>query len=90
MSFQDFVNSFINVGGAQAVVSNIKFQEELFKLEQSGKPLPNRIRNFEIPSISRCQYANREIKVRDYKNREPKAACFDYGLLTHISEIKTI
>ena len=52
--FQDFVNSFRNVGGAQALVSNIIFQEELFKLEQSGKPLPNRIRNFEIPSIVRC------------------------------------
>jgi len=56
--------------------------------EQSGKPLPNRIRNFEIPLIARCQYVNREIKVYDYKNREPKTACFDYVLLTHISEIK--
>ena len=33
VSFRDFINSFRNVGGAQAVVSNIKFQEELFKLE---------------------------------------------------------
>jgi hypothetical protein len=32
VSFRDFINSFRNVGGAQAVVSTIKFQEELFKL----------------------------------------------------------
>ncbi len=32
VGFRDFINSFRNVGGAQAVVSNIKFQEELFKL----------------------------------------------------------
>jgi len=85
---RDFINSFKNVGGAQAVVSNIKFQEELFKLEQSGKPLPNHIKSFEIPLIARCHCANREIKVCDYENREPKTVCFGYGLLTHISEIK--
>ena len=28
-----FINIFRNVGGARAVVSNNKFQEELFKLE---------------------------------------------------------
>jgi len=72
--FRDFINMFRNVTGAQAFVSNIKFQEELFKLEQSGKALSNRIRNFEIPSIVRCLYANREIKVRDFENREPKTA----------------
>jgi len=54
VGFRDFISSFRNVGGAQAVVSNIKFQEELFKLEQSGIPLPNRIRYFEIPSMARC------------------------------------
>ena len=26
--------------------------------------------------------------VHGYENREPKTACFDYGLLTHVSEIK--
>jgi hypothetical protein len=88
VSFHNFINSFRNVGGAQALVSNITFQEELFKLEQSGKPLPNRIRNFKVPEIVRCQYANREVRVHDYENREPKTSCFDYGLLTHISEIK--
>jgi hypothetical protein len=31
--FRDFINSFKNIRGAQALVSNIKFQEELFKLE---------------------------------------------------------
>ena len=54
VSFHNFINSFRNVGGAQALVSNITFQEELFKLEQSGKPLPNRIRNFHVPEIVRC------------------------------------
>jgi hypothetical protein len=33
VNFRDFVNRFRNVGGSQAIVSNIKFQEELFKLE---------------------------------------------------------
>ncbi len=33
VSFHNFINSFRNVGGAQALVSNITFQEELFKLE---------------------------------------------------------
>ena len=59
VKFPDFINSFRNVGVAQALVSNIKFQEELFKLEQSGKPLPNRIRNFQISfvnSLRVCQY----------------------------------
>jgi hypothetical protein len=88
VNFRDIINNFRNVGGAQAIVSNIKFQEELFKLEQSGVPLPNRMREFQIPLCARCQYANREIKVHDYENREPKTTCFDYGLLTHVPEIK--
>ena len=46
VGFRDFINNFRNVGGAQAVVSNIKFQEELFKLEQSRVPLPNRVKDF--------------------------------------------
>jgi len=91
VGLRDFINIFRNVGGAQAVVSNIKFQEDLFKLEQSRVSLPNRVRDFEIPSMVRCQNANREInKVHDYENREPKTACFDYGLLTHVSEITGI
>ena len=88
MVFRDFINSFRNVGAAQAVVANIKFQEELFRLEQSGKPLPNRTIKFGIPSIARGQYSNKEIKVHDYGNQEPKTACIDYDILTHISEIK--
>jgi hypothetical protein len=44
--------------------------------------------NIEMPLIARCHYANREIKIHDSENREPKTACFDYDLLTHISEIK--
>jgi hypothetical protein len=38
--------------------------------------------------MARCKYSNREIKVHDYESREPKTACFDYGLLTPVSEIK--
>jgi hypothetical protein len=84
VNFRDFINNFRNAGGAQAVVSNIKFQEELFKLKQPGVPLPNRVREFQSPPCARCLYANREIKVHDYENREPKTTCFDYGLLTHV------
>ena len=51
MNFRDFIHIFRNVGGAQAVVSNITFQEELFKLEQSGKPLPNRVEEFVSPQL---------------------------------------
>ena len=75
--FRDLINSFRNIGGAQAVVSNIKFQEELFKLEQSGKPLLKRIRNFRIPALTRGQYANTEFRVHDNENRETTTACFD-------------
>jgi hypothetical protein len=46
------------------------------------------VREFQIPPCARCQYANREVKVHDYENREPKTVCFDYGLLTRVSEIK--
>jgi len=35
-----------------------------------------------------CLYASRQIKIYDYKNREPKTTFVYYGLLTHISEIK--
>jgi len=52
--FRDFINSFRNIGGVQALVFDIKFQDELFKMEQSGKPLPNRIRNFQITALTRC------------------------------------
>jgi hypothetical protein len=68
VGFRDFINSFRNVGGAQAVVSNIKFQEELFKLEQLRVPLPNRVKDFVISSMARCHYSNREIKVHAYEN----------------------
>jgi hypothetical protein len=61
VKFRDFINISRDIWGAQALVSNIKFQEELFKLEQSRKPLPNRIRNFQIScvnSLPACQYTN--------------------------------
>ena len=86
--FRDFINSFKNVEGAQKIAARINFQEELFNLEQSGKALPNRTRRFEPPPVVFCQYDGREIKIRGYANCEPKTSCFDYGLLTHIYEIK--
>jgi hypothetical protein len=88
MVCRDFSETFRNIWGAQAVVANIKFQEELFKLEQSGKPLPSRTNRFKPPPIVRCQQANREILIHDYANRESKTMCVDYGLLTHIFEMK--
>ncbi len=88
VNFRDFINSFRNIGGAQALVANIKFQEEIFELEQSRVPILNRVREFDILIMARCQYSNRQIKVHDYETREPKTACFGYGMLTHISEIK--
>jgi hypothetical protein len=36
----------------------------------------------------KCQYAECDIKVVDYENREPKTTCVDYGMLVPISEIK--
>jgi len=89
VGFRDFIDNFRNIGGAQTIIARINFQEELFDLEQSGKILPNRTRRFEPPSMVFCQYASREIKIHDYSSREPKSACFNYGLLTHISEVKT-
>jgi len=86
--FRDFISSFRNVAGAQTIAANINFKEELFNLEQSGKVLANRTDRFEPPPMVRCQYANRGITINDYANYEPKTACVDYGLLTHISEIK--
>ncbi len=43
---------------------------------------------FEPPKMVKCQYANKDIKIYDYENSEPKTACVDYGLLVPISEIK--
>ena len=43
---------------------------------------------FEPREINKCQYANADIKVYDYENKEPKTTCVDYGLQVPISEIK--
>jgi hypothetical protein len=88
VNFRDFINSCRNIGGAQALISKIHFKEELFNLEQAGKPLLNRTETFEPPQAVDCHYCVRHIKVHDYANREPKTTCVDYGLLTHISEIR--
>jgi len=86
VSFSNLVDSFKNVGGAQAILAKISFQEELYNLEQSGKAYCL----IAPPPTTRCQYNSKEIKIYDNENREPKSACGDYGLLSHISEIKTI
>ena len=88
MAFRNFINSFRNARVAQAVVANMNFQEELFNLGHSGKPLPNLTNRFKPPSMVRRQYSNREIKNYDYENRDPKTACVDYVFWIHISEIK--
>jgi hypothetical protein len=88
VSFSNFVDNFRNFGGAQALVAKISFQEELFNLEQSGKALPNRIILFKPPPTTRCHYISKGIIIYDYEDREPKSVCVDYGLLTHVFEIK--
>ena len=64
----NFVDRFKNVGGAQAVIAKISFQEEQFNLEQSGKAMPYRFSIFISPPKARCQYISKEIKVYDYEN----------------------
>jgi len=86
--FRDFIDNFRNIGGAQRIKARINFQDELFNLEQTGLALLNRTSRFEPPIMVSCQYASRENNIYDYANREPKTACVNYGLLTHISEIK--
>ena len=88
VDFNNFIDNFRNVGVAQSLIAKISFQEEMFNLEQSGKALPNFTSLFEPPTTTRCQYISKEIKICDYENREAIIACVDYGLLTHISEIK--
>ena len=88
VSFRDFIEKFRNIGGAQAIVSNINIQEELFNLEHFAANLISRTKLFEPPNMVICQYASKDIKIYDYKSREPKTACVDYGLLVPISEIR--
>jgi hypothetical protein len=88
VNFRDFIEKFRNIGGAQAIVSNINFQEKLFNLEHSAANLIIRTDLFEPPIIVKGQYANKDITIYDYENKEPKTACVDYGLLVPISEIR--
>jgi methionyl-tRNA formyltransferase len=88
VGFNNFIDSFRNVGGAQSIVAKIIFQEKLFNLEQSGKALPNRTRLFKPPPTTRCQSTSKEMKFCDYENLESKTASVAYGLLTHMFEIK--
>jgi hypothetical protein len=57
-------------------------------LEHFAAHLVSRTSWFEPPKVVKCQYADNDIKIYDYENKEPKTACVDYGLLVHISEIK--
>ena len=91
VTFRDFINNFRNVGGAQEVIAKINFQEELFNLEQSGKPLPNRSGRFKPPPTARCKYSYsliEKLRFTILRIEIQKTACCDYGLFTHISEIK--
>ena len=88
VGFRDFIEKFRNIGGAQAIVTNINFQEELFNVEHSAANLVSRTRLFELPKVAKCQYASTDIKIYDCKNREPKIPCVDYGMLVPISKIK--
>ena len=72
VSFRDFIISFRNVGGAQAVVAYVKFQEELFRLEQSGRPLPNHTRRFKTPPTARCNYSNKKLRFTIMKTEKQK------------------
>ena len=62
VAFVDLVDSFRNVGGAQALTYKINFQEELSNLEQTRIALPIRTRNFEPPIFVPCEYTSIEIK----------------------------
>ena len=44
MGFNNFIDRFRNVGGAQAIVAKVNFNKELLNFEHSGKALPNRTR----------------------------------------------
>jgi len=61
VSFREFIEKFRNMGGAQAIVSNITFQEELFNLEHSASNLVSRSKLFEPPKTVKCQYAKIDI-----------------------------
>jgi len=63
VSFRDFIKKLRNIGGTQAIVSNINFQEELFNLEHSTANLISRTELFEPPKMVKCQYANKDIKI---------------------------
>ena len=51
IAFTNFINRFRNVGGSQAIATDINFEDKLFTLEQSGKAIPNRTNRFEPPSM---------------------------------------
>jgi hypothetical protein len=42
VGFRDFIDKFRNIGGAQGIVANINFQEELFNLEHFAAHLVSR------------------------------------------------
>jgi len=69
VGFRDFIDEkFRNIGRAQAIVSNINLQEELFNLEYFAANLISRTELFEPPKVVKCQYANTDIKIYDYEN----------------------
>ncbi len=80
ISFGNFMSCFKNVGGAQAIIANVNFQEEIFDLEQMGRALLNRTSHYRPPSMVRCQYAREKVRFHYYATREPKTSCVDYGI----------
>jgi hypothetical protein len=87
VGFRDFIEKIRNMGGAQVIVANINFQEELINLEHAAAYLVSRTGLFKPPSMVKCQYADCEIQVFYYESREPKTNCVDYGLLVLIYEV---
>jgi hypothetical protein len=87
VSFREFIEKFRNIGETHAIAANINIQEELFNLEYSTTHLVSRTSFFIPPKVVTCEYADNDITMFDYENREPKTACIVYGLLVPISEI---
>jgi hypothetical protein len=63
VGFRVFIEKFRNVGGAQAIVANINFQEELFNLEQSATHSVSSTGLFEPPKVVKCQFAYTNITI---------------------------
>jgi hypothetical protein len=59
VAFNNFIDSLINVGGAQTIAAKFNLKEELFNLEKSGRALPICTVSFEPPSFVNCKCAHK-------------------------------